>query len=205
MNTTHCQLWNRYCQMIILLYSIIDNNPDIKFICTENELLNGRDSATGYCCDTNKAIRTFCIQMRLIVELRNWKLFLGWQKWNVLPALDQIILTYLVFLWITVDWESLTHNRSHHIFVIIIWNQNGGIFYYICGKDNGLLTCEQHLYVWESGGNHLTHWGRDKMEAISQTTFSNAFSWMKMFEYWLKFHWNLFLRVQLIIFQHWFR
>ena len=26
----------------------------------------------------------------------------------------------------------------------------------------------------------LTHWGRDEMGAISQTTFSNAFSWMKM-------------------------
>ena len=25
----------------------------------------------------------------------------------------------------------------------------------------------------------LTHWGRDNMAAISQTTFSNAFSWMK--------------------------
>ena len=29
----------------------------------------------------------------------------------------------------------------------------------------------------------LTHWGRDKMDAISQTTFSNAFSWMKMLEF----------------------
>ena len=28
--------------------------------------------------------------------------------------------------------------------------------------------------------NELTHWGRDKMAAISQTTLSNAFSWMKM-------------------------
>ena len=35
------------------------------------------------------------------------------------------------------------------------------------------------------------------MDAISQTTFSNVFSWMKMYEYRLKFHWNLFLRVQL--------
>ena len=51
----------------------------------------------------------------------------------------------------------------------------------------------------------LTHWGRDKMDAISQTPFSNAFSWMKMFEYRLKFHWSLFLRVQLTISQHWFR
>ena len=39
----------------------------------------------------------------------------------------------------------------------------------------------------------LTHWTRDKMGAISQTTFSNAFSCMKMFELWLKFHWSLFL------------
>ena len=40
----------------------------------------------------------------------------------------------------------------------------------------------------------LTHWGRDKMAAISQTTFSNGFSWMKLLEFRLKFHWRLFLR-----------
>ena len=51
----------------------------------------------------------------------------------------------------------------------------------------------------------LTHWGRGKMDAISQTTFSRAFSWMKMFEFRLNCHWSVFLRVQLTIFQHWFR
>ena len=51
----------------------------------------------------------------------------------------------------------------------------------------------------------LTHWGRDKMDATSQTTFSSAFSWMKMYEFRLKFHWILFLRVQLTIFQNWLR
>ena len=50
-----------------------------------------------------------------------------------------------------------------------------------------------------------THWGRDIMAAIFQTTFSNGFSWMKMFEFRLKFHWSLFLRVQLRISQHWFK
>ena len=35
-----------------------------------------------------------------------------------------------------------------------------------------------------------------QMDAISKTTFSNAFSWMKMFEYRLKFHGNLFLRIR---------
>ena len=51
----------------------------------------------------------------------------------------------------------------------------------------------------------LTHWGRDKMAATSQTTFSSAFPWMKMFEFWLKFHRNLFIRVKLTIFHDWFR
>ena len=44
-----------------------------------------------------------------------------------------------------------------------------------------------------------------QMDAISQTTFWNEFSWMKMHEYRLKCHWSLFPRAQLIISQHWFR
>ena len=51
----------------------------------------------------------------------------------------------------------------------------------------------------------LTHWGWDKIDATFQTTFSNAFSWMKIYEFWLSFHWSLSIRVQLTIFQHWFR
>ena len=50
--------------------------------------------------------------------------------------------------------------------------------------------------------NCLTHWGRDEMDAISQTTFSNAFSWMKILKFRIKCHWSLFLRVLLTIFQH---
>ena len=53
--------------------------------------------------------------------------------------------------------------------------------------------------------NPLTHWGRDKMAIIFQTTFSNAFSLMKMDEFRLRFHQSLFPRFQLTIFQHWFR
>ena len=45
-----------------------------------------------------------------------------------------------------------------------------------------------------------THWGRDKMAAVFQTTFSNRFSWMKWYAFRLKFHWNLFVGVQLTIF-----
>ena len=42
------------------------------------------------------------------------------------------------------------------------------------------------------------------MAAIFQTTFSNAFSWMKICEFRLRIHWSLFLKVQSTIFQHWF-
>ena len=56
-----------------------------------------------------------------------------------------------------------------------------------------------------SGCSVLTYWGRDKMAASLQTIFSNAFSWMKIYEFLLRFHWSLFLRVQLTIFHHWFR
>ena len=44
-----------------------------------------------------------------------------------------------------------------------------------------------------------------KWPPIFQTRFSNAFSWMKIYEFWLRFHRILFLRVQLTISQHWFR
>ena len=44
-----------------------------------------------------------------------------------------------------------------------------------------------------------------EMAAISQTTLSNPFSWMKIFKFRLKFHWSLFLRFDLTIFQHRFR
>ena len=43
------------------------------------------------------------------------------------------------------------------------------------------------------------------MAAISQTTLSNAYSWMKTSEFRLRFHWSLFLRFQLLISQLWFR
>ena len=57
-----------------------------------------------------------------------------------------------------------------------------------------------NLIIWT-----LTHWGWDMMAANFLMTFSNTFSWMKTYEFRLRFHWSLFSRVQLTIFQHWFR
>ena len=41
----------------------------------------------------------------------------------------------------------------------------------------------------------LKHWGRDKIDTIFQTTFLNGFSWMKIYEIWIFFFLNLFVRV----------
>ena len=50
--------------------------------------------------------------------------------------------------------------------------------------------CLSAIDVW------LTHWGRNKMAAIFQTTFLSISSSMKIYKFWLRFHWNLFPRVQ---------
>ena len=51
----------------------------------------------------------------------------------------------------------------------------------------------------------LTHWGQDKMVTIFQTTYSNEFCWIKIYEFRIKYYLCLFLVVQLTISQHWFR
>ena len=50
-----------------------------------------------------------------------------------------------------------------------------------------------------SGIDELIHWSRDEIYAILQTPCSIAFSRIKMYEFRLKFHWSLFLRVQLTV------
>ena len=62
--------------------------------------------------------------------------------------------------------------------------------------------CPHFSQTWSGGRNlpcnwnlvsctTLRHRGRDEMDAISQMTFSNAFYWMKMYWFRLRFHWNL--------------
>ena len=64
-----------------------------------------------------------------------------------------------------------------------------------------IVVLEDHLNRWwwtpihrriyaSPGFRESTYCGRDKMDAISQTTFSRTFPWMKMFEFRLKFHWS---------------
>ena len=53
-----------------------------------------------------------------------------------------------------------------------------------------------HLHRYMSSGMECCFW---------HTTFSNTFSWMNIYiyEFRSRFHWSLFLRFQLTIYQHW--
>ena len=56
---------------------------------------------------------------------------------------------------------SLCEGSGYRVFVIVTLSFDGW-----------------HFYL-----NFLTHWGLGKMAAINQATFSNAFSWMKMYKF----------------------
>ena len=97
------------------------------------------------------------------------------------------------------------HMPSHYLY----WPCEADVY---CWENKHVSGWKITCPVWHITTQHLhasrhasTHWGQNKMAAIFQTTFSNAFSWMKMYEFRLRFHWRLFLRVQLTIFLHWFR
>ena len=93
---------------------------------------------------------------------------------------------------------------------------NTAISFYIQSHNNNKVTTSKLLSVsfdfisLHPRSNRCvcfisTNWGRYKLAAIYHTTFSNAFSWLKMYKFRLRFHWNLFPRVQLTLFQHWCR
>ena len=91
-------------------------------------------------------------------------------------------------------WDEITYPCA---------NFNGAtvdIREWICNVHVTLYLVYHYLSV-----PRLSHWCRDKMAVIFQTTSLNAFSWMKMYELRLRFHWSLFLSVELTLFHQWFR
>ena len=141
-----------------------------------------------------------------------WWPFLGLFNWNPLIQTIRLKIGYLIFhelQWIN-KHERVTGWLSQH------WPPPACQFSFPIQK--GLFSFHTtvlciHLEKWHSKlvkykwteltFYHLTqqycmpsaHWGWDKMCAISQTMFSNAFSWMKTSEFWIICHWNVFLKV----------
>ena len=68
---------------------------------------------------------------------------------------------------------SFLHHRSKRI---LIQNENVDIVQF----KMKIWISSAGIPLWLQISWHLTHWGRDNMTTISQTTLSNVFSWMKI-------------------------
>ena len=90
-------------------------------------------------------------------------------------------------IWWVCSYNIMWHiDLKHRSLYLLLSNMNCSKHWTSCifqSKIWALFIIFQNLTeVW----CYLTHWGRNKMDAISQTTFSSAFPWMKMFEFRLK-------------------
>ena len=104
-------------------------------------------------------------------------------------------------MWVKLSFESTTgtpnktmHKKPRAYFMIILCVDRHPWY----AHWHAHILAHTHVYYV------LTNSPLDKITAFSQTTISNEFSRMKINELQLEFHWILFLRVQLTIFQHWF-
>ena len=89
---------------------------------------------------------------------------------------------------------------------VFIWLRHQFLRYWRVRHLRAMVTLYEALLHWHYADQMVVNsLGPRQMAAISQTTPSNTFSWMRMLEFRLKFHWSLFLMVQLTIFHHWFR
>ena len=78
---------------------------------------------------------------------------------------------------------------------------NWWLYQGICSYSNTILV--PRCFIIRS--LHWKHWVTTPRQNHFADDILNAFSWMKMYEFSLGFHWRLFLRFHLTIFQHWFR
>ena len=103
---------------------------------------------------------------RATIHTVNW--FLSFETWTSFCWIDprwQILQLW----WCNFDVKHISRFRNH-------------------GKWKWELQWLNSEWEYLFLVNPLTHWGRDEMAAILQTAFSDAFSWMKLFEFCLQFH-----------------
>ena len=159
--------------------------------------------------------------IKYINEVSQWRLFI-WLSWIKIVINLQKFDNMHLYLYIR-PFDMLYHlrtkmqNETHIDFVYrtkIVWSHSDAIAYTenapirqqtIGGVEpptippahvmkNNCLKCEE-----------FNTWRPRRVAAIWKKIFSKAFSWMKICELRFKFHWNLFIRLELTIFWHWFR
>ena len=154
------------------------------------------------------AISHSCLQSEIIHETVHFVLALVW-------FCNSIMLTSTP-VWCIVPMHRVRYlptqknkhcpQNMHTILLLNRWHRIGnyGLFSRCMCTVGPKITVYRIIIIISSSSsiNHvpLIHLALDKMAAILKTTFSNAFSWMKVLFCDLNF-----LRVQLTTTQHWFR
>ena len=113
--------------------------------------------------------------------------------WWLRSTLAQLIVCCLIAAnhvqhqcWLILNGGSLVFSwEQFHVNCKMIWMWKWVWKLYFSGMDtkSNIHTCAFEIISTSSEANGLTHWGRDKMAAISQTAFSNSFSSMKIYEF----------------------
>ena len=97
-------------------------------------------------------------------------------------------------------YEKILNNSNVHSLQLKFCDRQ-----YNCTLGPGDTNMDHRWAIARLSNGSLHIWFNTLRPRLNGRHFSNAFSWMKMLELRLKFHWSLFPRVQLAIFQHWFR
>ena len=119
--------------------------------------------------------------------------------WKFHSALIQVVVRWS--LW----------NSVHDMTALLSWHvQNFVATWYPTMELHWRQFSIEFQLLWKNCSRNgpqlsVSHWGWDEMAANFLMTFSNAFSWMKIYKFQLRFHWSLFRKVQLTIFEHSFR
>ena len=112
-------------------------------------------------------------------------------------------------LWDTEQVHSVICELGHfwiYLFSAIIWSTNCLPPSWTKLSADEVMAKFASRYQWKDVQKHIVwHIAAETHCRHLHTTFSNAFSWMKLYKFRLTFHWSLFPRVQSTIFQHWFR
>ena len=80
-----------------------------------------------------------------------------------------------VNMMVSMSYQEVGVTKIKVCISFAIWN-----IIYLCSTEHTMM------HYKNSTEERLTHWGRDKIAAISQATFSKAFAWTKMYEFSLK-------------------
>ena len=94
-----------------------------------------------------------------------------------------------VFVEPTILFRRILTNKKYGL--CFIWSVCYDIIIFRNAISPNLAPSKTTLYDITISTYSLTHWGRDKMAAIFQTTFWNGFSLLvKMYTFQLRFHWS---------------